>query len=117
MTDARLFTERNIWLATVRPDGRPHLVPIWFVWVHERFYICTEGRSVKVKNIAANPRASAALEDGNRPIIAEGRAAILPRPYPGDVVAEFKQKYGWDIGTDGSYDALIELTPEKWLRW
>jgi hypothetical protein len=67
--------------------------------------------------IAANPRASAALEDCNRPIIAEGRAAILPRPYPGDVVAEFKRKYGWDIGTDGSYDALIELTPEKWLRW
>ncbi len=117
MIDSRLLTERNIWLATVRPDGRPHLVPIWFVWVHERIYICTEGSSVKVKNIAANPRASAALEDGNKPIIAEGRAIILQRPYPDGVIDEFKQKYGWDITTDGSYNALIEITPEKWLRW
>ncbi|MCL6511182.1 MAG: pyridoxamine 5'-phosphate oxidase family protein [Anaerolineae bacterium] len=117
MTDPRLLSERNIWLATVRPDGRPHLVPIWFVWVRERIYICTESRSVKVRNIAANPRASAALENGNQPIIAEGRATVLHRPYPGDVVAEFKQKYGWDISADGSYNALIEITPEKWLRW
>lgn len=117
MNDPRLFSERNIWLATTRPNGKPHLVPIWFVWVRERFYICTADSSVKVKNIVANPRASVALEDGNQPIIAEGRAAMLPRPHPDDVVAEFKRKYDWDISTDGSYTALIEVTPEKWLKW
>ncbi|MCP4418942.1 MAG: hypothetical protein GY805_20185 [Chloroflexi bacterium] len=29
--EARLLTERNIWLATVRPSCRPHLIPIWFI--------------------------------------------------------------------------------------
>ena len=31
--DERLRTEANVWLATMRPDGRPHVSPIWFVWV------------------------------------------------------------------------------------
>ena len=35
----KLETERNIWLASVRPDGRPHLVPLWFVWCHGKVYI------------------------------------------------------------------------------
>jgi len=117
MSDPRLSTERTLWLATVRRDGRPHLAPVWFVWVRQRIYVCTEGRSVKVRNIAANPRACAALGDGNQPVIAEGRAAILGRPYPDDIVAEFKRKYDWDIVIDDSYDALIEITPEKWLSW
>ena len=26
----RSETEANIWFATVRADGRPHLVPVWF---------------------------------------------------------------------------------------
>jgi hypothetical protein len=30
--DARLRHEPIIWLSSVRPDGRPHLVPIWFLW-------------------------------------------------------------------------------------
>lgn len=92
LPEDRLFAARNIWLATVRPDGRPHLVPVWFVWVRERFYVCTAGQSVKAKNLIANPRASAALEDGDRPVIAEGRATILTQPYPDDVAAEFKRK-------------------------
>jgi hypothetical protein len=99
MSDPRLLSDRNIWLATVR------------------IYICTESKSVKVRNIKANPRASAALEDGGKPMIAEGTAALLERPYPDDVVAAFTDKYQWDISTDGSYNLLIEIAPEKWLKW
>jgi PPOX class probable F420-dependent enzyme len=119
MIDSRLLSDHNIWLATVRADGRPHLVPIWFVWTNERFYICTEGKSVKVKNIAANPCVSVSLEDGNKPVIAEGNAALIERPYPAQVIAAFKDKYQWDIGADttSGYNALIEIVPEKWLKW
>ena len=117
MNDPRLLTEKNIWLATVRADGRPHLVPIWFVWVNEKVYICTEGKSVKIKNIQANSRVSVALENGTQPAIAEGAARILQQPYPIDVIAEFKHKYEWDITTDASYNVLVEITPAKWLKW
>lgn len=113
----RLQTERNIWLATTRPNGKPHLIPIWFVWVEERFYICTSGDSVKVKNLMANPRASVALEDGNRPLIAECTVRFVEKPFPEAVVQTFIDKFDWDIRNDSSYGALVELAPEKWLSW
>jgi hypothetical protein len=114
----RLQSERNVWLATTRPNGKPHLIPIWFVWLNERFYLCTsDENSVKVRNLRADPRASVALEDGNNPIIAECKAQISAKPFPSEVVQAFKQKFDWDIDSDQSYHLLIELTPAKWLSW
>lgn len=71
----RLQTESNIWLATVRPNRTPHLVPIWFVWVADKINICTGADSVKVRNLLANPNVSLALEDGSQPIVLEGKGA------------------------------------------
>jgi PPOX class probable F420-dependent enzyme len=113
----RLESEKNIWLATVRPNGHPHLVPIWFVWLQEHLYICTDAKSVKARNIAANPQVSFSLESGNSPIIGQGRAALLPQPYPTKVIDAFKAKFDWDITTDPTYNALIEITPQRWLKW
>lgn len=116
-SDSRLLSDRNIWLATTRPSGMPHLVPIWFVWLDERFYICTGARSVKARNLRLCPRAVVALEDGNHPLIAECSAEFLPRPFAGAVVAAFQEKYIWNIADDPTYDAVIALTPIKWLSW
>lgn len=116
-SDPRLLTDRNIWIATVRPDGRPHLVPIWFCFLRGFFYVCAESRSVKARNLASAPRVSLALEDGTAPLIAEGQALRVPAPYPADVIEAFKAKYAWDITTDASYDALFEIAPERWLKW
>jgi hypothetical protein len=113
----RLLTEKNIWLATVRPDGRPHLVPIWFVWLDEKLFISTALESVKAQNLLANPRASAALEDGNQPAIAECTSRLVEAPYPRSVVEAFFKKYEWDIEKDTVYNDLFELTPVKWLSW
>jgi len=117
LDSARLRDESNIWLATTRPDGRPHLTPIWFVYVDDRFYVCTSGRAVKVRNVRANPKTSVSLESGNQPVIVEGEARVLGRPYPPSVAAEFVRKFEWDLDSEPEYDALIEVTPTKWLRW
>ena len=37
--EARLGRESTIWLATVRADGRPHLVPLWYVWLLSLIHI------------------------------------------------------------------------------
>ena len=73
MDDPRLQTDPNVWLSTTRPTGKPHLVPIWFIWLNERFYICTESKSVKIRNLRHNAGVCVALEDGNKPVIAEGQ--------------------------------------------
>ena len=101
----------------MRADGRPHLVPIWFVWVHNRFYICTAENSIKVKNLRQTAQATVALENGDAPVVAEGGVALLERPFADDIAELFQQKYQWDIRADNQYSVLIELTPTKWLSW
>jgi F420H(2)-dependent biliverdin reductase len=115
--EARLRTERNVWIATVRPDGRAHLVPIWFVWVLGKFWICTGQNSVKVRNLAANPTISISLENGNEPVIAEGHVVFEPEPLPAAIQAEFIRKYQWDITTDDDYQSVFSCIPKKWIRW
>ncbi len=112
----RFRTEANVWLGTTRADGRPHLVPIWFVWVQGHVWIATDANSVKVRNIAANPFATVALEDGNKPIVAEGTAVVHLPPFNNTaVITEFVRKYQWEIGTDSDGPAVVEITPTKWL--
>ena len=107
----RLEREPNVWLATVRPDGRPHLVPIWFVVDDGRWYICTAPDSVKARNLHANPKIALALEDGSNPHIVEGEArAVKPNPA---VVRKFKEKYDWDITEDSYYTQVFEVAVRK----
>ena len=120
MTRDRLTTERNLWLASVRPDGRPHLVPIWFVFLRDRFWIATGAASVKVRNLMATPMVCVSLEGGNEPVVAEGIAQLHPAPFPADVVAAFMTKFSWDIAIDDDPDvgvvALCEIAVTRWVH-
>jgi PPOX class probable F420-dependent enzyme len=108
----RLEAARNVWLATVRPDGRPHLVPIWFVTHDDRWYVCVAPGSVKARNLHRNPRLALALEDGDRPYIIEGQAQPVPQP-AAEVIGKFKAKYDWDITTDPHYTQVFEVTVDR----
>jgi len=103
----RLDEARNVWLATVRPDGRPHLVPIWFVADGDRWYVCTAPGSIKARNLHSNPHLALALEDGDQPYIVEGQAR--PVQPPPDIIGKFKAKYDWDITTDTHYSQVFEV--------
>jgi PPOX class probable F420-dependent enzyme len=114
----RLDSEKNLWFTTVRPDGRPHLVPIWFVHVDDDLWICTGARAVKVRNLEANPAVSIALESGDRPVVGEGRATLLRSDFPRPVVDAFVAKFDWDITEDdpGVGDVvLIRISVTRWL--
>ncbi len=118
-THTRLATERNVWLVTVRPDGRPHVTAVWFVFVDGRFWIGTGADSVKVRNIDRRPVVSVALEDGDRPVSAEGRAVVHHERRPTAVVEAFMSKFGWDITRPDDADVgtivLLEVSVDRWL--
>src|SRR3974377_1965832 len=110
--ERRLQTEQNLWLATVRPNSTPHLVPIWFVWVAGKIYFCTEAASIKVRNLIKNPKVSIALEDGSKPLVIEGRARPIgaaPKP----VIEAFKKKDDWNISPDSEYNQVVEIEPKR----
>ncbi|MFI5528790.1 PPOX class F420-dependent oxidoreductase [Kitasatospora sp. NPDC051853] len=70
-------------LATVRPDGRPHVVPVWFVLDgDELLFNCGPG-SVKGRNLLRDPRVTVCVDDEQPPfafVQLEGEATVDEEP-------------------------------------
>jgi hypothetical protein len=115
------------WLATVRPDGRPHVMPVLGVWVDRGFYFSAGETTRKARNLAHDPRCVVTVEAEPLDLVLEGRAdkvrdaATLQR-----VADAYAEVYGWRVAvrdgafydTEGAptagpppYDAY-EVTPE-----
>ena len=73
--ERRLARSRNYWLATVRTDGRPHVAPVWGVWLDRVFHFATARTTAKGRSLVANPRASLHLDDSEDVLIVEGNVA------------------------------------------
>jgi PPOX class probable F420-dependent enzyme len=89
MTDEEIaaFIERSrtATMATIGPDGRPHLVAMWFAVLDGEIWFETKARSQKVVNLRRDPRITVLLEDGLtydtlRGVSLEGRAEISDDP-------------------------------------
>lgn len=74
---AKLQAARNYWVSTTRADGRPHVAPVWGVWLDGALLFGTDDRSVKGKNIARNPEVVVHLESGDDVVIIEGVATMV----------------------------------------
>ncbi|MEU4369225.1 pyridoxamine 5'-phosphate oxidase family protein [Micromonospora chersina] len=114
--ETRLADERNVWLCTVRRDGSPHVTPVWFVYADGTWWIGCDARSVKARNLEADPRVSLALEDGTVPVVAEGVARLHRGDFPTTVVEAFASKYeGWGVGEPEGERVLLEVPVRRWL--
>jgi PPOX class probable F420-dependent enzyme len=115
----RLEKDRNLWLCTLRPDGSPHVTPVWFAYLGDAFWIGSGERNIKVRNVLNDPRVSLALEDGDHPIVAEGRARLHRGALRHDVLAAIAAKYdGWDAGAEIAPfgpRVLLEVPVARWL--
>jgi PPOX class probable F420-dependent enzyme len=72
-------------LATVGPDGQPHLTAMWFGVVDGEIWLETKAKSQKAVNLKRDPRVSFLLEDGLtydtlRGVSFEGTAEIVEDP-------------------------------------
>ena len=89
---SRLRAATSYWLATTRPDGRPHSMPVWGVLVGDEFWFGTAGQ--KVRNLRHQPYAIVHHESADDVAILEG--CVERRPLgeaPDAVVAAFRDKY------------------------
>src|SRR5438093_3876058 len=69
-----LASARTYWIASVRPDGRPHAMPVWGIWLDGAFYFSTGRHTSKARNLAANPRIAVNIESEGVAIVLEGDA-------------------------------------------
>ena len=94
--DRRLRAEEIAWFVTVRPDGTPIPVPVWFVWDGETILLYSQPRAGKVRNIAANPRVSLHLDTdahGDDMIVVTGEARVDPSAPAMHVLPAYAEKY------------------------
>ncbi len=124
--DRRLRAEPIIWLSTVRPDGRPHLVPVWFLWDGMAILIFSQPATQKVRNLRHSPHVMLALEAADRGedvALIEGQAALLDDPAVTPALPPFAVKYREllaYIGSDlpsmiANYTQAIRVTPTRFL--
>jgi nitroimidazol reductase NimA-like FMN-containing flavoprotein (pyridoxamine 5'-phosphate oxidase superfamily) len=73
-----LGEQRTCRVATVRPDGTPHVVPLWFVWHRGALYLNSTQGNPTVENLLRTGRASAVVDDGEA--YDELRGAVLSGP-------------------------------------
>src|ERR1041385_3358144 len=93
----RLTKTQNYFLCTVRSDGRPHVMPIWGVWLDGGFYFSTGRNSVKARNLANNPKCVLCPGDAHEAIIVEGSARkVTNKDLLQEVAAAYLKKYNMD---------------------
>ena len=93
--EQQLVAARNYWIATTRPEGRPHCRPVWGVWLPDGFWFSTG--SLARHNLAANPQITVHLESGNQVVILEGvAAAVTGASRLQAFLAAYNPKYDWD---------------------
>ncbi len=116
---ARLAAAERYWLATVRPDGRPHVVPLDGIWLEDRWYFGGSPQAVKQRNLEADPRAVLHLEDAMSAVIVEGVCEQI-RADAG-LAARLAQlsrsKYGYGPDPAVYERGLWRLRPRRVLSW
>jgi hypothetical protein len=96
---------QNHWLATVRPDGSPHLMPIIALWIDGAFHFLVGPNTRKVRNLANEERC--VIGTGNLTIpsmdlIVEGRAKRVTDEATIRRLAEEFGGDGWTLEVRGS---------------
>src|SRR5438477_10332851 len=76
-TRERLACGNTYWLATVHPDGRPHVVPVGAIWLDGAFYFTTGQGTQKEKNLAHNSHCVISVASSGFDLVVEGEAAKL----------------------------------------
>ena len=114
LTDAQLY-----WIVTVRPDGRPHAVPLVGVWHDGAFAFCTGAEEQKHRNLEGDPRVAVATGstgagawDGGREVVVEG-TAVRVRDH--DALQELADAWSAKYGDDWRFEVRGEdevLSPD-----
>jgi PPOX class probable F420-dependent enzyme len=130
--DAFLAEPRNVVVAGIRRDGRPHLSPNWYYWDGERFFVSITRGRVKYAIFRRDPRAQLLVDDstGFRAVLVPATVEIRE-----DIAAELsrfraiREKHGVAVPPDDELlraltaegRVLLAITPDRplssWTCW
>jgi general stress protein 26 len=119
----RLERAISYWVSTIRPDGRPHVRPIWGTFLEGTLYLEGSPQTRWARNMAANPEVSVHLESAQDLVIVEGTARQIraDRELGEKLARSVGDKYramGYEPGPDSwSGGGLYVVTPRVVYAW
>lgn len=86
------------WLATVRPNGSPHVMPVLAVWVDGGLFLCASATTRKAKNLAHDSRCVVTVEENPLDLVVEGKAVkIRDADTLGRMADAYSSTYDWHV--------------------
>jgi general stress protein 26 len=122
-------TQKILRIATIDAKGNPHIVPVWYNYESDKFYIGTNTRTIKAKNVKQNPKVSFCIDIGiNSPeifgVMGVGKARlILENRYVKPVAKKILLRYFKSLKNKSAQqllkdtDCIIEIMPKKISTW
>src|SRR5215813_2537127 len=98
----RLNKSKQYWIATTKPDGSPHVMVIWGLWIDDEFWFSTGQKSRKGRNLAENPHCVICSDNAEEAVIVEGVAELFDEAaFMKKLYAAYKKKYKFDVSGMG----------------
>jgi pyridoxine/pyridoxamine 5'-phosphate oxidase len=94
------------WVATINPDGSPHVTALGVLWVDGTFWFETAESSRKGKNLARDPRCTLSVATHEFDLIVDGDAHKVTDPLTVAAMAARWNAQGWPARVDESGVAL-----------
>ena len=127
--DEFLKSQKILRLATVDKNKTPHIAPVWYRYVGRKFYIGTNSKTQKTKNILKNNKVSFCIDMGiNAPniygVMGQGKAnLILDKSKVKTIAKKILLKYFKTLENKSTKelledtDCIIEIIPQKYSIW
>jgi general stress protein 26 len=124
-----LQSQKVLRLATIDPSGNPHIIPVWYMYYNNKFYIGTNTKTRKAKNIKENSKVSFCIDIGIKSpdifgIMGIGRAKLIIKTEKVNSLAEkILLRYFKTLKNQSAQqllnqtDCVIEITPKKITNW
>ena len=107
---------RNYWICTTRPDGRPHAMPVWGLWLDDAVVFSTDPESLKARNFRERPDVVVHLESGDEMVVIEGRIEALDRSLLERFVDAYEVKYDYRPNAEQT-EGVYVVRPRRVLAW
>lgn len=127
--DEFLKSQKILRLSTIDKNKNPHIVPVWYMYKARKFYIGTNTKTQKAKNVKRNKRVSCCVDVGiNAPniygVMTQGNAnLILEHTKVKTIARKILSRYFNTLENKSAKellddtDCIIEIVPEKFTVW
>ncbi|MFE0025353.1 pyridoxamine 5'-phosphate oxidase family protein [Amycolatopsis sp. NPDC059021] len=91
----------TFFLATARPDGRPHSAGVGALWLDDALYFTSGPGTRKSRNLAANPACSVSVRLRGIDLVLDGEAERITDPSTLERAAAVYRTGGWPVSAAG----------------